>query len=72
MEEEMEGVIPAVSVERTDENQVDSAVSNRDDEVIGFLLQVSFQLFLWPVFGFDRDIIRHPRKIMWKLKIRRT
>ena len=49
MEGEMEGVIQAVSVERTDESQVDSAVSNRDDEVIGFLLQVSFQLFLFEV-----------------------
>ena len=52
VEKEMEGVIPAVSVERTDESQVDSAVSNRDDEVIGFLLQVSFKLFLPPAkFG---------------------
>ena len=45
----MEGVIQAVSVERTDESQVDSTVSNRDDEVIGYLLQVSFQLFLFEV-----------------------
>ena len=41
MEEEMEDVMPAVSVERTQEGQADPVISSREhDEVIGFLLQV--------------------------------
>ena len=44
MDGEIEKVMPAVSVERTQEGQADSAVSSREhDEVIGFLLQVSSQ-----------------------------
>ena len=42
----MEDVIPAVSVERTEEGQADSAISRDHDEVIGFLLQVSLSKVL--------------------------